>query len=142
MDQIVRTTQLNKTIFLKASPQVVWSYLVEKDKLKSWFHEADADLAVGQAYRLHDDGEDRCWGQVVQMEPFRFLSYTFTVKPMGDKQSMVSFELEEVPGGTRLHLTHDGVDLDRPDDLGLVTALDKGWDSHFGRLRERVLDKA
>jgi len=40
-------TVLQKSIFLKASPEQVWAYLTDPDKLAIWFHKPNAPLAIG-----------------------------------------------------------------------------------------------
>ncbi|NOX70964.1 MAG: SRPBCC domain-containing protein [Gammaproteobacteria bacterium] len=49
----------------------------------------------------------------------------------------VTWLLQEVPGGTRLTLQHEGIEAAAGDmALPLLMALDVGWDAHLGRLRE------
>ena len=51
----------------------------------------------------------------------------------------VSWTLEEAAGGTRVTLVHEGVgEAAGEAALGLLTALDKGWDEHFLKLRSLV----
>ena len=100
------TTTINKSIFLNAPRETVWAYLTEKDKLGVWFHPADADLAEGKPYALlkdpTDSGSKVCWGEVLSAQKPSFLSYTFTIKPMGGAMTTVNWTLEEAAGGTRV----------------------------------------
>jgi len=137
-------TTITKTIFLKASRETVWAYLTEKDKLTEWFHPAAANLTEGQPYVLLADAADAdskmCWGDVLSANKPSFLSYTFTVKPMNGAMTTVNWTLEEAAGGTRITMTHEGIEDACGDAaLGLLMALDKGWDEHFGKLRERAV---
>lgn len=129
-------TTIRKTIFLASSTDVVWQYLTNKDKSGDWFHPAAENLAEGKPYELLADANDKssriCWGDVVSFKEPSFLSYTFTVKPMDGAMSTVSWTLEEIPGGTRVTLVHEGIGDSA---LGLLMALDKGWDEHFAKLR-------
>lgn len=133
-----------KTILLDAPPESVWEYLVDKDKLGEWFHPARETLTDGNAYALVDDNKaanpgDVCWGKVIGMKAPSMLQYTFTVKPLGGAMTTVTWELEAVHGGTKLTLTHEGVGAAAGDAaLGLLSALDKGWDEHFAKLRGLV----
>jgi len=134
------STTINKTIFLSASRETVWAYLTDKDKLGEWFHPADADLVEGQAYTLLADATDSssriCWGEVLSANKPSFLSYTFTVKPLAGAMTTVSWTLEEAAGGTRVSLSHEGISEAAGEAaLGLLKALDKGWDEHFSKLR-------
>ncbi len=133
-----------KTIVLNAPPETVWEYLVDKDKLGEWFHPAKETLAAGQAYALIDDAKaaepsDMCWGEVTEMNAPSRLQYTFTVKPLGGAMTTVTWQLESVHGGTKLTMTHEGIGAAAGDAaFGLLSALDKGWDQHFAKLRSMV----
>ncbi len=132
---------ITKTIFIKAAPETVWSYLIDKNKLGQWFHPAVANLVLDQDYELYATEEARsdekmCWGRVIEMQAPTRLVYTFTVKPLQGAMTTVSWSLESVAGGTRLTMVHEGVEEAAGEAaLGLLCALDKGWDEHFGRLR-------
>ena len=132
-----------KTVFFPAPRETVWAFLTEKDKLAQWFHPADADLAEGQDYALvstPEDGEPvkQCWGTVQRLESPSVLVYTFTIKPLNGVMTTVTWTLEEIYGGTKLTLEHEGLDDAGSAALGLLAALDAGWDRHLGGLRESV----
>jgi len=132
---------INKSIFLAASRETVWSYLTEEEKLALWFHPADADLVKGRDYALiqqADDGTETkiCWGDVLSMQKPSSLVYTFTVKPLNGAMTTVSWTLEEIHGGTKLSLKHEGIGEAAKDvAFGPLMALDKGWDEHLAKLR-------
>ena len=132
---------LNKSIYFAAPREVVWGYLTQKDKLALWFHPAEADLAAGQDYALvgeNDDGTTSkiCWGNVLEMEAPAHLKYTFTIKPLGDATTTVTWTLEAVDGGTKLSLEHAGISAAAGEAaMGLLLALDAGWDKHLSNLR-------
>jgi len=137
------TTTINKTIFLAASRETVWQFLTDKDKLGQWFHPAAQNLIEGQPYELLSDLNDAdskiCWGEVLTAKQPSELIYTFTVKPLGGNMTTVKWTLEEAAGGTRVTLVHEGISEAAGDAvLGLLTALDKGWDEHFMKLRSFV----
>lgn len=131
-----------KTIFLKADAETVWGFLTDKDKLGKWFHRADSDLAAGNEYVLKgksDDGTEvrKCWGEVIEEKRPEKLVYTFTIEPLGGAMTTVTWLLEEVHGGTRLMLRHEGIGAAAGGAaLPLLMALDAGWDGHLGRLRD------
>lgn len=133
-------TTITKSIFLAANKETVWEYLTDKDKLGEWFHPATENLTEGKPYTLLADAQDHeskmCWGEVLTAEKPTLLVYTFTVKPMGGAMTTVSWALEDAAGGTRVTLTHEGIgDAGGDAALGLLMALDKGWDEHFSKLR-------
>lgn len=131
---------ITKTIFFNAPRATVWAYLTEKDKLAEWFHPATADLGAGEDYALvqmsaEGDPVKQCWGTVQQWEPPARLVYSFTVKPLDGVMTKVTWTLDEAHGGTRLVLKHEGLAAAGEGALGLLMALDKGWDAHLGSLR-------
>ena len=133
---------LVKTIFLKASPERVWAFLTEAEKLASWFNPAEDDLRAGEDFALLAPGaapgsDPVCWGNVSVMEPPRRLVYSFTVRPLKGAMTTVSWTLEAVAGGTRLTLVHEGIAEAAGAAAGdLLAALDAGWDEHVAHLRE------
>jgi uncharacterized protein YndB with AHSA1/START domain len=128
-------TTLQKTIYLKADKETVWAYLTDPDKLAIWFHKPKKPLEQG-SYEMFGatSGDKLMWGDVMTADPFDTLIYTFTIGPMGDAKSTVTWTLKEVPGGTQLALLHEGLP-DGEAAFGLTLALDKGWDDHLGRMR-------
>jgi len=137
------TTTINKTIFLAANRETVWQYLTDKDKLGEWFHPAAESLEEGKPYALLGDANDSeskmCWGDVLTAKKPSSLIYTFTVKPLGGAMTTVTWTLEDAAGGTRITLEHDGIGEAAGDAaLGLLMALDDGWDKHFSKLRGLV----
>lgn len=134
------TTTIHKSIFIAAPRETVWDYLTDKDKLGEWFHPASENLVEGRPYALLSDVTDSssrmCWGDVLSATKPSFLSYSFTIKPMGGAMTTVNWTLEEAAGGTRVTLAHEGIGEAAGDAaLGLLMALDEGWDKHFGKLR-------
>ncbi len=130
-----------KSIFIAAPREAVWAYLTEADKLGKWYHRGEADLSEGAPYRLLSSGEDGkdsalVWGEVREWSPPSKLVTTFTIGPIGDAETLVTWTLSSVQGGTRLLLTHEGIANAAGDaPLGLIKALDTGWDKHLSGLR-------
>jgi uncharacterized protein YndB with AHSA1/START domain len=137
-------TTISKTVFFAASRETVWSFLTEKDKLGTWFHQSDADLEPGKPYSLYRIDENgtkipQIYGEVLEMDAPNRLVTTFCVEPFGENTTTVTWILEEAAGGTRLHLTHEGVADAAGQATGrMLLALDKGWDEHFSSLRRSV----
>ena len=134
------TTTINKSIFVAADINTVWLYLTDKTLLAKWFHPAAEDLVEGKPYALLGDADDSsskvCWGDVLTAKQPTLLVYTFTVKPLGGAMTTVTWTLEEAAGGTRLTLKHEGIEEASGEAaLGLLMALDKGWDEHFSKMR-------
>lgn len=136
---------ITKTIFINAAPEVVWEYLTKKDKLALWFHPAEADLQVDADYALisSDSGNKLCWGRVLEMRAPSHMIWTFTVQPLQGAFTKVQWSLESAVGGTRITLVHSGVGKAAGEAaMGLLMALDKGWDEHFAAMRTQLSDAA
>lgn len=127
---------LQKSIFLRATPETVWDYLTKPERLAEWFHKPERPLATGQKLEMYGttSGDLLIWGEVREARPPEYLEYTFTVKPMGDAISTVKWTLEPVAGGTRLGLVHEGLPQSA-EAFGLILSLDSGWDEHFVKMR-------
>ena len=136
------TDRITKTIFIKASRETVWSFLTDKDKLGAWYHPAEADLAAGEDYALTTTADDGATvrlitGRVLTSDAPTRLVTTFVIGPFGGRETVVTWVLDDVAGGTRLTLTHDGIaEAAGAEPLGLLMALDNGWDEHLGDLRK------
>lgn len=138
------TDTITKTVFFDAKPEIVWAFLTEKDKLALWFNEPENDLTEGQPYTMNATGTDgettvKISGRVLKADKPKTLIYTFLIGPFGDTETTVTFSLNAVAGGTRLQLTHEGIaEAAGEASLGLLMALDHGWDAHFQTFREKI----
>ncbi|MEO1089978.1 MAG: metalloregulator ArsR/SmtB family transcription factor [Pseudomonadota bacterium] len=136
------TDSITKTVFFDAAPELVWTYLTDREKLGRWYHPARADLVAGNDYELfrtRDDGETErlIWGRVLEAEAPRRLVQTFVIGLFQGAETTVTWSLEAVAGGTRLTLRHDGAAAAAADaPMTMLRSLDRGWDEHLGSLRE------
>ena len=139
-DHTTSARTLRKSIYLKATPEQVWAYLTEPDKLAIWFHKPETALVPGP-YELFgtESGDRLIWGEVLLAEPYSRLDYSFTIAPMGEATSTVRWRLEDVADGTRLSMTHEGLP-EGAAAFDLILALDKGWDDHMARMRQSLHD--
>ena len=130
------TLSLNKSIYLKATPAQVWTWLTEPSKLAVWFHAPKSPLTKGAAYELFgtESGDRLVWGEILHADPPNQLEMTFTIGPLGGTVTHVTWRLQPVAGGTRLLLEHTGLP-DTAESFGLALALDKGWDDHLASMR-------
>ncbi len=132
-------TRLEKTIFINSTPENVWQYLTDKDKLGEWFHLGKNHLTKNSDYQLlNKEGGKLCWGKVTEFDAPNRLVHTFTHDHLKGVETTVIWELSPVHGGTMLKLTHTGFEDAKLDTFGLLISHDKGWDDHFGRLREKA----
>ncbi|MEM6309189.1 MAG: SRPBCC domain-containing protein [Pseudomonadota bacterium] len=131
------TTRIEKSVHLAADAQTVWNHLTQPDLLRKWFHPSLEPLSVGEEFTLvsQKDGARMCFGRVVDMQPFDYMKWDFSVGPLNGKMTTVEWRITPTPGGVRLSLDHTGLpETDAA--YSLVLALDKGWHGFMLSLRE------
>ncbi len=97
------------TIQTPASPDVAWAALTEPEGIAEWFTDASPLGSVGDAYRLNFGDGSVVEGVLRLVEPGRSFAHTWVwaeVEPV--QETLVTWSIEPVEGGTRVTLTHDG----------------------------------
>jgi uncharacterized protein YndB with AHSA1/START domain len=92
--------QIEREIVLPASPAEVWEALTDPERLEEWFAtevELDAQPGGEGLFRWGDGDERRAVVREAEPEERLVLDW--------DDNGEVVLELEEVDGGTRLHVT-------------------------------------
>lgn len=98
-------------------PEKVWRALTVPELLAAWLMPNDIDPSEGASFAFRDEGMAKvpieC--EVLEAEPFRLLRYSWQDKEARDNAlaSIVTFELSRAVGGTRLRITHSGIELAR-----------------------------
>lgn len=139
------TDTLTKSAFFSAPREVVWRFLTDKDMLGDWYHPARNDLAEGQEYELYrkDEGSESTrvvWGRVLSANPPSELICTFEIPYLDGGQTTLTWTLDELAGGTKLTLRHDGIGAASGEAADqLLTALDQGWDKHLASMRDAII---
>jgi uncharacterized protein YndB with AHSA1/START domain len=112
-------------------PSAVWRVLTDPTLHARWWASGDVRAVVGHRFSL-DMGK---WGQqpceVLEVRPERWLKYRFAT---GTLDTVITWELTPVPGGTRLTLTQEGFDLDSPLARQAFEGMKPGWPNVLGRL--------
>jgi uncharacterized protein YndB with AHSA1/START domain len=128
--------ELLKEIWIDATPEKVFPYLVEPELLTTWIGEESwNEPRPGGVFRLKFNTENVVRGDFVEVDPPRRVVYTWGSEgreslPAGS--TTVAFDLEPENGGTRVRLRHS--DLPTEDEVEQHT---KGWD-HFLPLLAQV----
>lgn len=87
----------------------------------------ESDWKAGSPVRMVlGDGEVEWWGEVLQADPPRTLSYTFCVEMGTETRSRVRFEIEPSGPVVKLTLTHDRFEPEATAEA-LAGAISSGW---------------
>ena len=88
-------------------PEKIWRALTQPHLIEAWLMKNNFAPTVGHSFRL-----DAEWGgvdcKVLELEPQRRLAYAWEAQGL---QSIVTWTLTPVDGGTRLRMVHNGFRL-------------------------------
>jgi len=128
----VSTHQIREQVVYPHPIQVVWHALTDPAALGEWLMPNDFQARVGHEFTFTAppgpgwDGLVHC--RVTELAPPHRLAYTWRGTDPAALDTTVTFHLEQVPGGTRLVLTHRGfTDANR----WLRDQLAGGWRSNL-----------
>ncbi len=125
---------LIREVFIDASPEEIFPYLVESDKYLLWMGvSAELDPRPGGIFQVDPNGRDVILGQFIEVDPPRRVVFTWGWRdpdhPVPAGSTRVEIELKPQGSGTLLRLTH----------MGLAGPIrdrhDGGWAHYLGRLK-------
>ncbi|MDX6592597.1 MAG: hypothetical protein QOJ13_1793 [Gaiellales bacterium] len=138
MAKTAETTEVRREITIDASPETIWSFLVDPEKAVQWMGStAELDPRPGGLYRVAVAGTHIARGEFVELEPPRRLVHTWGWEPEEDKamssvppgSSTIEIELEPVGDSTIVRFVHR--DLPSAESAASHT---HGWDHYLPRL--------
>jgi uncharacterized protein YndB with AHSA1/START domain len=114
----------------------IWRALTQPQLIEEWLMKNDFKPVVGHRFNLRGD-----WGgvldcEVLAVEPYRSLTYTwnFTHEDAAyDLRSAVTFTLTPTSTGTRLRMEQSGF---RPNQKQAFGGAKAGWQQFFAKLEE------
>jgi uncharacterized protein YndB with AHSA1/START domain len=143
------TDRIQKTMVVQAPRSKVWRALTDSQQFGQWFQaRIEGPFVAGQEATgaITYPGYEHLRFQVLveQMEPERLFSWRW--QPGGDPDidpaeptTLVVFELEEVPEGTRVTVTETGFDrIPTARRAKAYRQNDAGWTGQFDNLRKYV----
>jgi uncharacterized protein YndB with AHSA1/START domain len=138
-----RRVTIERTVFVDASPETIFGYLVDPALMAQWigaFHTLDA--RPGGVFRVQFESGNTALGAFTEVTPYRRVAFTWgwesaesslaSLKPGG---SLVEIELEEHKGGTLLRLRHSELPEDQAPCFG------EHWSDYLGILAGHFASK-
>jgi uncharacterized protein YndB with AHSA1/START domain len=115
-------------IYIASTPEKIFKALTDTDATaKFWFGNAvTSDWKVGSPVQFHREGKLSLSGQVLENDPPRRLSYTFTPQHEphnGTETSRVVLDLEQQKDQVKLTVTHD----DFAEGSNVFDSISNGW---------------
>ncbi|OLR93101.1 polyketide cyclase [Actinokineospora bangkokensis] len=107
--------------FVAAPPHVVWTLLTDPGHHARWWAPGDISAEVGHRFHLAMPGFGEVPCVVLESEQDKRLSYSF------NGNWTITWTLTPVAGGTTLHLTHSGFDLDDHRQRDAHDRMSPGW---------------
>jgi uncharacterized protein YndB with AHSA1/START domain len=147
------TDRIEKQILIEAPRKRVWRALTDSGEFGEWFRvKVGGRFVPGKPISgqiLHPGYEHLTWSVTIEkMEPDRFFSWRWHPNAIDPKKdysqeptTLVSFELEEVPGGTLLKVTESGFDavpLARREKAWRGNS--EGWAIQVGNIERYVIE--
>lgn len=122
MPSTTSTDRIEKLVNLEAPRSRVWRALTDVRRFNAWFGAAltgafapGAEITGGLASKKYEHVRMTLW--IEAMEPERFFSFRwhpYAIEPgvdySAEPTTLVSFTLEDAPGGTRLTIVESGFD--------------------------------
>jgi uncharacterized protein YndB with AHSA1/START domain len=125
--------RIERTMTFEVPRDDVWAAITDPELISKWFpHEAEFELRAG-ADGVFRWGETEVGFTIETVEPKSLFAYRWRPSKSDSATTLVEFRLEEIPGGTRLHLVESGFAALLPESR---QDNEFGWDDELGQLRE------
>jgi len=137
MDATTESTTVERTISIAATPQTVWEFFVDPEKLVRWMGtNAELDANPGGIYRNEVIPGHIARGEFVELDPPHRLVFTFGWEKSGEDApavgpgaSTIEVDLTAEGEGTSLRFLH----RDLPN-VEAAASHAQGWDHYLARL--------
>lgn len=109
----MQTVNIKKEVLIHAPVNRVWTALTNKEQMKEWYFDvSDFRAEEGFEFSFWGENEGRKYLHLCTVKEVivnKKLSYTWRYEGY-EGDSLVTFELFEENGGTRVQLTHSGLE--------------------------------
>ena len=131
------SVEFTREVFIEASPETVYPYLVERDKVAQWFGEiVEIDHRPGGVFKIGADENLMMTGEFVETVLNEKVVFTWGgVVGLEPGESTVEIRLEAKEGGTQLILRHYNIPVQKAADSFM-----EGWAQHAFPLLKLVAE--
>ena len=136
-------TVIKKEVSVSAPRDAVWRYIVDPDLLAAWLMRNNFSGKVGEEFQFFAqpskdwDGVLKC--KLVELDPPSKVVFTWDANDIGG-ETLVTIELFEVAGRTRVRLIHANFENATFDVDPIVKRHDEGWSDHLQILVAQVAE--
>ena len=130
---IQMTETLSKEIFIECSPETLFSFFIDPDKMNRWMgKQILLEPKIGGKYRININDENIALGEYKEIIQNKKVVMTWgwegsEVMPPGS--STVEFILTPMENGSLLQLNHYDIPIDK------VTSNNNGWTHYMERIK-------
>lgn len=136
---------LVKEVNINAPAARVWEAITSKDEMKQWtgFDIAALEPVVGFEFSFYGYNEGRAFlhlCKITEVVPNKKFAYSWRYESMPDVDTLVTIELFDEGGRTRVRLTHEGLDKFPQDGDYKRSNFDMGW-TEITKLLKELIEK-
>jgi len=130
-------SQIEREVRIEASPEIVFSYFVDPQKIVKWMSRAaEIDARPGGKFLLDYNGFDRASGEIIELVPHSRIVFSWGWATLGSQMapgtSRLEFTLTADGSGTIVRMVHSGLEgLDAQNHA-------EGWDMFLPFLAQAV----
>lgn len=103
-----------KEIIIPVDVRTVWEAITSPSKMKEWYFDVNNfKLELGNEFFFFEPGDARKFRHVCEIQaiiPEREFQHTWTFPDYSDGVSVLTWELSDEGGKTRVRLTHEGLE--------------------------------
>lgn len=111
--------RLERELVIRAERTTVFAFLTDSERFARWWGAGSSiEARVGGAVRIVYPGGVVAEGRVLELEPPARIAFSYgyaSGQPVPSGSTRVTMRFEDVPGGTRVLLTHDFADASARD---------------------------
>lgn len=149
LNQIKKILKMESPIIvtkkINAPIEKVWKALTDKNEMQSWYFNIQGfEAEVGKSFDFYEPGEEKKYLhriEILEIIENQKLKHTWFYPSFSDQKTLVTWELEVDGDGTKVILTHEGINNLK--DLGdgfSNESFTQGWNEIIGQSLKLYLE--